>query len=123
MMNWGVLTGISKCLAAISLGAVILWETAENCTPATSEVVVHVCEGNAEVLIDDQSFWVDAPLATPIVCELRTGWHTLRMALDGHIVYEEEFHVAKGTSQVHCAWNQSETRRVQKVSDGSSPRP
>jgi hypothetical protein len=103
MMNWSIMIGAAKCVGALVLSVVVLWQTAENVGPANSEVVVHVAEGRVEVFIDDLRFWIEHPLDEPIVCQLRSGRHQLRMIRSGQVLYEEEFTVERGRDKVLTA--------------------
>jgi hypothetical protein len=102
-----------KCVGAIILGAVVLWQVAEHAGPTNGGAVVHVSPTPADVTIDDETYHVDSLSQTPIVCELRSGRHKVRMLREGRVVYEEEFTIVAGEELVLAAWDQYD--------DGRSP--
>jgi hypothetical protein len=104
---------VGKCVGALVLGAVVLWQVAEHAGPTKGGAIVHVSTTPADVTIDDAVYHVDSPEQTPIVCELRAGRHRARMLLEGQVVYEEEFTIAAGEELVFAAWDQYD--------DGRSP--
>jgi hypothetical protein len=104
MINSSLLTGVAKCLGALILSVVVLWQTADNAGFAESEVFIHVAADDVKVLVDDEFYWVKSPLQEVIVCRLRPGLHELRMMRDGQLLYEETFAVARGHDVVLTAW-------------------
>jgi hypothetical protein len=59
-------------------------------------------------LIDDLSFWIDRKLEEPIVCQLRSGRHRLRMIRYGQVLYEEGFTVEREQDKVLTAWRRAD---------------
>src|SRR6516162_9271833 len=104
MINSSLLTGVAKCLGAVVLSVVVLWQAADNSGSADSEVFIHVAADDVEVLVDEEAFWIHSALKDVIVCRLRPGWHELRMMRDGQVLYEETFTVDRGRDVVLTAW-------------------
>ena len=104
---------VVKCVGALILGAVVLWQVVEHVGPTKGGAIVHVSTTPADVTIDDAVYHVDSLEQTPIVCELRAGRHKVRMLLEGQVVYEEEFTIVAGEEFVFAAWDQYD--------DGRSP--
>jgi hypothetical protein len=104
MINSSLLTGVAKCLGALVLSVVVLWQTADNSGFAESEVVVHVAANDVEVLVDDEPFRIKTALKEVIVCRLCPGRHELRMMRDGQLLYQETFTVERGRDVVLTAW-------------------
>ena len=104
MINSSLLTGVVKCLGALILSVVVLWQTADNAGFAESEVFIQVVADDVEVLVDDESYWIKSRLQEVIVCRLRSGRHELRMMRDGQLLYEETFTVERGHDVVLTAW-------------------
>jgi hypothetical protein len=103
LQNW-ILTAI-KGIGALALGGVVLWPIAQHCGAQKGLAYVHVPTIYVEVSIDDQMYPINALPGTPIVCELYPGRHTLRMARDEQIVFEEDFVLDPGKEIVLVAWD------------------
>jgi hypothetical protein len=67
--------GTVKGVGALALGGVILWQVVEHCSPAKGIAYVHVAKSKVNVMIDDETYWVETSWQAPIVCELRPGRH------------------------------------------------
>jgi hypothetical protein len=104
MINSSLLTAVAKCLGALILSVVVLWETADHAGFAESEVVIHVAADDVEVLVDEEVFRINTALKEVIVCQLRPGRHELRMMRGGQLLYEETFTVESGRDVVLTAW-------------------
>jgi hypothetical protein len=104
MINSSLLTGIAKCLGALILSVVVLWQTAVDSGSAESEVSIHVAASQVEVWVDREVFWIDSAFEEAIVCRLRPGQHELRMVREGQVVYQEAFKVERGRDAVLTAW-------------------
>src|SRR3954471_19328332 len=100
MINSSLLTGVAKCLGALILSVVVLWQTADNTGSAESEVFIHVTADDVEVLVDQETFRINSAFKEVIVCQLRPGWHELRMMRNGELLYEETFSVERGLDLV-----------------------
>jgi hypothetical protein len=103
----GVLTGMAKGLAGMTLSAAVLWQVAEHSVPDMSELVVHVSELGVDVTVDHLGFRVDDYRDMPVVCSVRAGKHLLRMYREGKVIYEEEFTVRRGQDRVLAAWDET----------------
>ncbi len=112
MINSSLLTGVAKCLGALILSVVVLWETADHAGFAESEVFIHVAADDVEVLVDEEAFWIKSALKDVIVCQLRPGRHELRMMRGGQLLYEETFTVENGRDVVLTAWEDSSASKV-----------
>jgi hypothetical protein len=104
MINSSLLTGVAKCVGALILSVVVLWETTDNAGSAESEVCIHVAADDVEVWVDEDAFLIGSRLQDVIVCRLRPGPHELRMMRDGQLLYEETFRVERGHDLVLTAW-------------------
>ena len=104
MINSSLLTGVAKCLGALILSVVVLWQTADNAGFVESEICIHVAADDVEVLVDDESYWIKSRFKEVIVCRLRPGRHELRMMRDGQLLYEQTFTVERGQDVVLTAW-------------------
>jgi hypothetical protein len=104
MINSSLLTGVAKCLGALILSVVVLWQTADNAGFVESEICIHVAADDVEVLVDEESYWIKSRLKEVIACRLGPGRHELRMMRDGHLLYEETFTVERGHDVVLTAW-------------------
>jgi hypothetical protein len=104
MINSSLLTAVAKCLGALILSVVVLWQAADNSGFTESEVCVHVAADDVEVLVDEEVFRVKSRLQEVIVCQLCPGQHELRMMRDGQLLYEEIFTVELGHDVVLTAW-------------------
>ena len=105
MLNKELLAAVAKWLGGVMLGGGLLWQVAEHAGPQTSEVVVHVTEYPVVVTIDGRSYPVATRRDSPLVCELRTGWHELRMWRGDRLVYQETFRVRFSDNTVLTAWD------------------
>lgn len=105
MIKQNRMIALAKWLGAISIGLVVLWQTAQRVTSHDSGVVVHVMEGGAAVMIDDQFFQGSESVPSQIVVDLPPGRHELKMFLHGALLYDEPFSLGRGEEQVHTAWN------------------
>jgi hypothetical protein len=96
---------IAEYAGAALLGAIVLSAVAQKADTRTYETVVHVMEVGVDVWIDGTAYRVDDPLDSPVVCELGPGRHTLRMARNGRILYEEDFTIDTDRDTVLTAWD------------------
>ena len=117
MMIGPALTEASRRLAAALLGGVVLWQVAENAGPSDCQAVIHVTEADVEVRVDGKLRPTEIRLFSPLVCDLRSGRHTLTMSRGGRLLYEETFHVPPGGQVILTAHDP--TRH--STSDGSLP--
>jgi hypothetical protein len=101
----GLLAAAVKCLGAFVLSVWLLWQIAERAGPQTSEVVVHVPEPPAVATIDGLSYSVATERDSPFACELRMGWHELRVWRGAQLAYQETFQVRPGENVVLTAWD------------------
>jgi hypothetical protein len=104
---------MGKCVGALILGAVILWQVVEHIGPTNRQALVHVTTIHVDVTVDDAMYRIESLEQTPIVCELRPGRHKVRMVREGQVLYEEEFAIAAGEELILTAWN--------PYDDGRSP--
>jgi hypothetical protein len=111
MINSSLLTGVAKCLGALMLSVVVLWQTADNAGLAESEVSIHVASSDVDVWVDEEAFRINRAFKEVIVCRLRPGWHELRMTRDGELLYEEAFTVERGHDVVLTAWEATSTSK------------
>jgi hypothetical protein len=105
MVIKGLLAAVSKGLEAFVLSGWLLWQVAEHADTQTTEVVVHVTEPSVVVTIDGRSYPVATWRDSPVVCELRMGWHDLRMWRGDRLVYQESFRVRPHENVVLTAWD------------------
>ena len=54
--------------------------------------------------VDNETYHIDTPAESPIVCELRPGKHGLRMTRNGETLYEEKFTLRPAEEVVLTAW-------------------
>jgi len=93
-----------KGVGALSLGGAILWQVAEHSVSNKGVAYVHVSVAEVDVMVDDLEYHVESLWQTPIVCELGSGNHTLRMSRDGRTLFEQEFTLNVGDEIVLVAW-------------------
>jgi hypothetical protein len=105
MIIKGILAAVAKGLGACVLSGWLLWQVVERSGPQVSAVVVHVTASPAVVMIDGRSYQVATWRDSPIVCQLRRGWHELRMWRGERLVYREKFRVRPGEDAVLTAWD------------------
>ena len=105
MLNRMRIVATAKCIAGLVIGLVVFWQTADRVTRRDSGVVVHVLQDRADLMIDGQEIPYTFGLQTPVVYDLPRGHHDLRMYLQGELVYQEEFTLARGEERVLFAWN------------------
>jgi hypothetical protein len=117
----GVMTGMAKGAAGLTLSAVVLWQVAEHSVPDMSELVVHVCELGVDVTVDDLGFRVDDYRDMPVVCSVRAGKHLLRMYREGKVIYEEGFTVRRGEDRVLAAWDETRYHEAREEAGGPPP--
>jgi hypothetical protein len=101
----GPVAAIVKGLGACVVGGWLLWQVAERSGPRTSEVVVHVTGFPVVVTIDGRPYPVATWRDSPVVCELHSGPHELRMWRGDRLVYRESFRVRPGVGVVLTAWD------------------
>lgn len=120
MINSSLLSAVAKCLGALVLSVVVLWQAADNADSTESEVCIHVAADDVEVLVDEEAFRIHSRLQEVIVCQLRPGQHELRMLRDGQLLYEETFTVECGRDVVLTAWEDtSASKTLPLPADGS----
>jgi hypothetical protein len=117
----GVLTGMAKGVAGLTLSALVLWQVAEHSTPDSSEVVVHVCEQGVDVTVDDLGFRSNGIVDGPVVCSVRAGKHVLRVYRAGKVIYEKEFTVRKGQDLILAAWDENRYQEAREDAGGDLP--
>jgi hypothetical protein len=108
-----MLLSAAKRVGALVLGGVFVWQVAENSGLRKGEAIVHVTESGVDVTIDDSEYRVETVTDSPIVCDLTAGRHTLRMARDGRVLYEESFTVPTNNDVVLTAWDKTRRRMTQ----------
>ena len=104
IIKW-LVAAIAKGLGACVLGGWLLWQVVERSGPQVSEVVVHVTAFPAVVTIDGRPYQVATWQDSTIVCELRGGWHELRMWRGERLVHHDKFQVRPGEEVVLTAWD------------------
>jgi hypothetical protein len=95
---------IGKGIGACGLGGAILWQVVVHIGPQHGVAYVHVTTPNVDVMVDDVQYHIETMWESPIVCELSSGHHKLRMSRSGRIVYEEGFTLGIGQEIVLTAW-------------------
>ena len=106
---------IAQYAGAVLLGAVVLPVVAQKADTRVYQTVVHVMEVGVDVWIDGMAYRVEDPQDSPIVCELRPGRHTLRMARSGRVLYEEIFTIRTDLDTVLTAWDQARRTRRDRM--------
>ncbi len=112
-MWYSIVMTAGKRVAALVLGAVVLWQVAEHSGPTVGRVLVHVATLPADLVVDGNVYRVDDLHETPIICELRPGRHTAQLVRDKQVLYHEDFTVKAGDEVILTAWDQFQ--------DGRSP--
>ena len=101
------LSAVTKFLGGSTLAIGVFWQVAVHSTPPCGVAYIHVMEADVEVTLDNQTRRVEGLETAPLVRELSAGRHTLRMAREGRVVYEESFEVQPGQEVVLSAWDHS----------------
>jgi hypothetical protein len=117
----GVMTGMAKGMAGMTLSAVVLWQVAEHSVPNVSELVVHVSELGVDVTVDDLGFQVNDYGDMPVVCSVRAGEHVLRMYRAGEVIFEQEFTVRRGEDRVLAVWDETRYNEAREEAGRPSP--
>jgi hypothetical protein len=103
---------------ALFLGGVILWQVAEHCGATNGQVIIHVTMPQVHVAVDGATFWVENFGESPIVCDLRSGRHQVRMMRNGQVLYQEEFTLREGEERILTAWDGYSDGRSPGLADG-----
>jgi hypothetical protein len=87
---------VARRVGAAMLGGAVLWTVAREAGPRDCEVVIRVVEAGLEVRVDGRIYPCEADPFSPIVCDLRSGHHTISVRRGGRSVHVEEFELERG---------------------------
>jgi hypothetical protein len=90
----------------VALGGLVLWQVVRHVGPPNGTAIVHVSVPDVDLMVDHISHRVGDLSQSPIVCALKAGPHTVRMLLDGQVLYREEFNLGGGEEIILVAWDQ-----------------
>jgi hypothetical protein len=96
-----------RAAGAMLLGGVILWQVADRAVPHRGETIIHVTVADADVFLDDDHYQIHDQADSPIVRQIKPGWHVLRMMKYGKVLYDRPFEILRGDDGIILtAWNQ-----------------
>jgi hypothetical protein len=89
-MNIGLIALLAKRLIAVCVVSLIVWHVTHFGSAPRGRVLVFAPRQNDVVIIDAQDYPVES-LERPLVCDLESGQHVLRVKRGQLTVAEEEF--------------------------------
>jgi hypothetical protein len=116
---------VARRVGAAMLGGAALWTVAREAGPRDCEVVIHVVEADLEVRVDGRVYPREADPFSPIVCDLRSGHHTMSVRRGGRSVHEEEFELGPGDhivlTALDDAWFKARPAAIRAARPGAAP--
>jgi hypothetical protein len=121
-----VLASVARRAGAALLGGAVLWAVAREAGPRDCQAVIHAAEEGLEVSVDGRVCPRERDPYSPIVCELRSGRHTMSVRRGGRPVHEESFDLGPGDQVVLTAMDDARyeaehSAKVRAVRPDASP--
>jgi hypothetical protein len=103
-MNRYLIVTAARRLVAASLALLVFWQVAQHAGARRAMAIVHVVATDVVVAVDDRAYPIESVAESPLVCELGTGEHVLRMRRGPRLVYEEKFTLRPGQELILAAY-------------------
>jgi len=81
-----------------------LWIVSVKPAARDATAIVHVCNSEVDVRVDDHFVHIEERIFEPLVFALSPGTHDLSMSRSGELLYHEKFEIRSGEEQVLTAW-------------------
>ena len=119
LLNASLFVRLLRSLAYCVFGLGVLAWLVDHGGPPTGQVVVHVMEPDVQVTLGGNSYTIGLDPYVVIESELKRGWYELTMSRNGRILFQQEFKLRGGHSQVLTAYDSARVDPSNRVVGGT----